>query len=268
MNVNFRSSGLALPPLTHNALLGRARLTSSGTFAAPCPLQRLKTWSIVACGSSATARSYLLLQYTACALFEATHVSEAENKQHSDCHPFLRSWSSSIPAINCLFDSIGEVLAAVVGRVLPYPIRCPAASNSSILPLERPLPCQLNVPHDPAKLQGRQREDSLIRHFQHNANPGRQRPSTIPPRSLAKVFVTNTGAPEDADFNRHETYITGGRGGVGCSSVLASCEVQYRLRIRPAMRVVKLILIPFVIRPHSAPSWPILSFKCLDSMIF
>ena len=93
--------------------LHRTRLTSSVTFAALYLLQRLKTRFIAARGSSG----------------------------HHLFISAFRSRSPSIPTISHLFDSIGEVLATVVGQVLPHPNRRPAASNSPILALEHPFPC-------------------------------------------------------------------------------------------------------------------------------
>jgi hypothetical protein len=191
--------------------------------------------------------------YVACALFGTFRASEAEHEQHSDSYPFLWSRSPYIPSINRLFDSIGEVFATVVGRVLPNPNRCPAASHSPILALECTIPRQLDVSRDSTKLRGRQRKDCLLRHLEHDANTGRQRLPAIPPRPRTKVFIPNTGAPEDPDLIRHEAYVA--EENVEWSSALGSCQVEYRLRVRPAVRVVKLIFIPFVARPRSTPSW-------------
>ena len=191
--------------------------------------------------------------YPTSTLFGTLCPSEAEYEQYPDRHPFLWSRSPSIPTICRLYDPIREVFAAVVGRVLPNPNRCPAVANSPLFAFERPLPCQLDVPRDPAKLRGRLGEDSFVRHVKYDANLGRQRIPTIPPRPHTQVFFPDTGAPEDADLNRHEAPVT--EENFECPSALGSRQVQHRLRVRPAVRVVNNILIPFLARPRSTPSW-------------
>ena len=94
-------------------------------------------------------------------------------------------------------------------------------------------------------------------HLQHDANIRRQCLSAIPPCSLAKVFFTDTNTPEDTDINRanrHKAYIT--EENVKCLSALGSCEIKYCLCVCPAVHVVKLIPILFIIHPHSTPSHP------------
>ena len=54
------------------------------------------------------------------ALFGAIRASEAEYQQHSDRHPIIWARSTSIPALGCLHDPIGEVLSTVVGRILSH----------------------------------------------------------------------------------------------------------------------------------------------------
>jgi len=206
--------------------------------------------------------------YATSSLLGTLCTSEAEYEQHSDRHPLLWSRSTAIPTISRILDPIREIFATVVGRVLPHPNRRTAASYPSVLPFQCTLPSQLDVPRDTAKLRGRQREDSFIRYLEHDANIGGQRFASIPPRPRAEVLLANTGAPEDADFNRHKAHVT--EENVECSSAFGSCQVEYRLRVRPAVRVVKLVLnilfrssfVPTIHRPGLILS------SCLDGMIF
>jgi len=48
---------------------------------------------------------------------------------------------------------------------------------------------------------------SLFRRVQHNANIGRQRFATIPPRPCSQVIFADTSAHEDTYFHRHEAYL-------------------------------------------------------------
>jgi len=161
--------------------------------------------------------------YAACAFFGSLCASEAEHEQHSDRHPFLRSRSPSTPDISCLFDSIEEVLTTVVGRVLPHPSQHPAASNSSILALECPLPCRLNVPRDPAKLRGRQREGG-----------------SFATSNTVQILGDNV-SHHTTTFTRegllHQYRCTRRRKNVECSSALGPHKVEYRLHVRLAVRV-------------------------------
>jgi len=261
------------PPLAHPTAyaLHCTRLTSSVTFAALYLLQRLKIRFIAARSSSGHRlfiSAFMIASKVICddtysnkswcivgqGMFAPREINQMEWEMcsYSGRHPFVRSRSPSIPTNNRLFNAISEVLATVLGRVLPHPNRCPAATLSPLVALERSLPCQLDVPRDSPKLRGRQREDSFFRHLQHDANPGRQRLSTIPPRSLAKVFVTNTGAPEDTNLNRHKASIT--EENVEWSSALGSREVECHLRVCSVMHLVNQILVPFTVHPHSTPS--------------
>ena len=50
-----------------------------------------------------------------CAVLETLRTPEAEHEQHSHSDPFVWPWSTSIPSISRVFDSIGEAFATVVG---------------------------------------------------------------------------------------------------------------------------------------------------------
>jgi hypothetical protein len=162
---------------------------------------------------------------------------EAEHQQHPHRYPILWPRCTSISTIDRLFNTSGEVVAEVVGRLLRRhngspQLPTPPASRFSF---EHSISGKLDVSRHPVQLRRRQRQDRLLRRFEHHADTGRQHLPALPSCTHPQVLFANTSAHEDA-LHRHETYLA--KEDIKYSSPRPG-QVQHCLRLRSAMCMVK-----------------------------